>query len=107
MGGPEINFYQRVPFKWDIIVTNPPFSAKDAFLRHAYTLGTPFAFLLPLEALAGKSRHALYRHYGMEVLIPSKKIEFTGGKTRFPCFTAWFCWGLHLPSSLTFVEATW
>jgi len=35
---------------WDCIVTNPPYSLKEKFLRKCYELGKPFALLLPLTA---------------------------------------------------------
>jgi hypothetical protein len=108
VGNAKMDFLQEQPHRWDIIVTNPPFSYKTEFLERAYSLGKPFAFLLPLEALVGK-RARLYRQHGIQVLIPDKRINFydAGGqpnKANFP--TAWFCWKL-LPAQLVFVEANW
>ena len=91
----------------DIIITNPPYSAKDAFLERAYTLGKPFAFLLPLTALEGKKRNDLFRKYGIQLIIPDKRINFItpSGKGTGAWFqVAWFCWKLNLPKDIIFFE---
>jgi len=59
---------------FDIIVTNPPYSLKDKFLERCYELGKPFALLMPLTALEGKARGELYRKYGIQLIIPNKRI---------------------------------
>ena len=93
--------------KCDVIVTNPPYSLKDKFLRMAYMIGKPFAFLMPLTALEGKSRGRLYKKYGIQLIIPNKRINFItpSGKGSGAWFqTAWFCWGLKLYKDLIFVD---
>jgi len=92
---------------YDCIVTNPPYSLKDKFLARAYELNTPFAFLLPLTALEGKKRGLLYRKFGIELIIPNKRVNFEtpSGKGSGSWFqTAWFCWKLNLPKQLNFVD---
>jgi hypothetical protein len=94
-------------FPFDCIVTNPPYSLKDEFLMRAYELNTPFAFLMPLTALEGKKRGALYKKYGIELIIPNKRINFItpSGKGSGAWFqTAWFTWKLNLPQQLNFVD---
>lgn len=91
----------------DCIVTNPPYSFKEEFLIRAFEIGKPFAFLLPLTTLEGKKRGALYTKYGIQLLIPNKRINFItpSGKGSGAWFqTAWFCWKLNLPKDLNFVE---
>jgi hypothetical protein len=109
VGRAGMNFLQEQPTCcWDIIVTNPPYSLKDEFLQRAYALGKPFAFLLPVAALGG-SLGRFYRQYGIELLVPDKRVNFyNDGElplgAAFP--TAWFCWKV-LPRQLVFVEADW
>lgn len=110
VGNRDMNFLRQTPNKWDIIVTNPPYSQKDEFLQRAYVLGRPFALLLPLTALEGKARHQMYRRHGISVIIPDKYINYESEHLRHdhcPFSTAWFCWMLKLPAQLNFVEATW
>lgn len=90
----------------DVIITNPPYSLKEEFLERAYIIGKPFAFLLPLTALEGKSRGKLYHKYGIQLIIPNKRINFitpNNGKSSWFA-TAWFTWKLGLPKDLIFVE---
>ncbi len=108
VGCAGMDFLKELPLQWDIMVTNPPYSHKNAFLDRAYSLGKPFAFLLPVESLGG-GRVRLYRQHGIELLVPSKRINFydAHGQANAASFpTAWFCWNL-LPSPLIFVEVDW
>ena len=112
VGSADLDFAKQCPAKWDVLVTNPPFTKKPVFFQRAYELGKPFALLLPVESLAGQKRIELYRKHGIQVMIPDKRINFSnagenrnGTSANFP--TAWFCWGLNLPDKLTFVQATW
>jgi hypothetical protein len=93
-------------WKGDCIVTNPPYSKKEEFLERAYKLGKPFAYLLPLTALEGKKRGELYKKYGIQLIIPNRRIDFImpnkQGNSWFQ--VAWFCWKFNLPKDLMFVE---
>ena len=91
----------------DVLITNPPYSKKDEFLRRAFEIGKPFAFLMPLTALEGIKRGALFKKYGIQLIIPNRRINFItpSGKGSGAWFqTAWFCWKLNLPQDLMFVE---
>jgi len=92
---------------FDMIVTNPPYSKKDEFLKRAYELGKPFAFLMPLTTLEGIKRGALFKKYGLQLIIPNRRINFItpSGKGSGAWFqTAWFCWKMNLPKDIMFVE---
>lgn len=47
-------------FKFDMIITNPPYSLKDQFIEKCYSYNKPFALLLPITALEGVKRNRLY-----------------------------------------------
>ena len=53
--GQNFFFYEPVE-KYDLIVSNPPFSCKDAILHRLTELGKPYAMLLPLPTLQGQGR---------------------------------------------------
>jgi len=92
---------------FDCIITNPPYSKKEEFLQRCYELGKPFALLMPLTALEGKKRGVLYKKYGVQLIVPNKRINFItpSGKGSGSWFqVAWFCWKLNLPNQLNFVE---
>ena len=98
------DFFYYEPDKYDIIVSNPPFSIKTEVLKRAYSLGKPFAFLLPLTTLEGKQRGELFRKYGLQLIIFDKRIEFISNKKSGVWFnTSYFCYKL-LPKDLIFEE---
>ncbi len=92
------NFFEYEPKKWDIIISNPPFSIKDKVLERCYALNKPFALLLPLSALEGVFRTNLYIKYGIQILKFDKRIGFNE-KEGISFATAYFC-NKFLPNNL-------
>lgn len=90
-------------FDYDCIITNPPYSKKDQFLKKAYELGKPFAMLLPVDAIASIKRVELFKKYGLEILVMDRRINFMPDKNKVWFNVAWFCWNI-LPSKLEFVQ---
>jgi len=112
IGNRNIDFLGRKDFeahlgqKFDIIITNPPYSFKDEFLEKAFRIEKPFAFLLPLTTLEGIRRGKMFKDNGIQIIIPNRRINFEipSGKKSSWFATAWFTWGLNLPKDLNFVE---
>jgi hypothetical protein len=103
-GKDRLDFLRDPPDFWfDCIVTNPPYSLKDAFIKRCMEHNMPFALLLPLTALEGVARGALYRSMGKAfgALILDRRVEFTGKSVWFN--TSWFCRRI-LPRQLMFAE---
>jgi len=93
--------------KFDCIITNPPYSLKEEFLKRCYELGKPFALLMPLTGLESEARQKLYRKYGIQLIIPNKRFNFetpSGGGSTAWFLTCWYTHGLNLPKDLNFVE---
>ena len=106
-GEPNLDFLEDNDLVYDVIVTNPPYSKKYEFLKRCYEIGKPFALLMPISALEGKKRGELYGKYGIQLIIPNKRINFItpsgkGGGSWFQ--VAWFCYKLNLPKEINFVE---
>ena len=79
------------PVFFDVMVFNPPFSKKVAFLEKALELGRPFAILLPFEtySLVGVSKLLKDVHVQAGVLVPAPFFCHEGKLKRYgPC--AWF-----------------
>ena len=91
----EIDFLKdKANFEFDVIITNPPYSLKNEFLKKCYEYKKPFMLLLPLTALEGKERNKLYRKYGIEVIVLDKRINFMKEKKNVWFNTSWFCKGI-------------
>lgn len=69
------NFFFYEPNEnYDIIISNPPFSCKDAVLKRLTELNKPYAILLPLPTLQGQSRFNDLKN--TQALIFNKRINF-------------------------------
>ena len=100
------NFLYYVPEHFDCIITNPPYSIKQDFLERCYTLGKPFALLLPLTTFETPKRQSLFKRYGLQVIFMPKRINFEtpDGKGNGSWFAvAWFTWGLNLPKDMNWI----
>lgn len=61
---------------FDCIVSNPPFTLKDAILKKLFMIGKPFAILLPQNSLQSQERTKLFIRYGLEYLGFDKRAAF-------------------------------
>ncbi len=87
----------------DGVITNPPYSKKDKFLKHCFYLGKPFALLLPVTAFQGQARGAMFMKHGMAALVLNRRIDFTGKES--PTFgVAWFVHGFMPPNQIHWVN---
>lgn len=102
------DFFTYEPDKWDIIVSNPPFSSKDKVLERLYSFKKPFAILLPLNSLQGKTRFKFFKQ-GIQLLSFDSRISFHKPDSMdivikgSPFATAYFCKDL-LPRDLIVEE---
>lgn len=98
------DFFKYEPAKWDIIVSNPPFSLKDKVLERLYSFRKPFAILLPLNSLQGKTRYKYFKQ-GIQILSFDARVCYHDRKHMnkvvkgSPFATAYFCRDL-LPKDL-------
>jgi len=87
------NFFQCSPDDvYDGIITNPPYSIKDDFIKYCYALKKPFALFLPVASMQGGKRGQMFMEYGMSCLVYNYRVDFTGGGAP-PFGNAWFMWG--------------
>lgn len=101
------DFFTYVPRQgFDCIVTNPPFDIKNEWLKRCYSLGKPFALLLPIEALSTSTRQAMFREFGLEIIVVDHRLHFEtpeGGQSAW-FDTCWFTWQLHIGKQITYYE---
>lgn len=98
------DFFKYEPSSWDIIISNPPFSIKDKIIKRLYSFDKPFAVLLPLNSLQGKTRYK-YFEQGIQLLSFDSRICYHNPNNMkivikgTPFASAYFCRGL-LPKDL-------
>lgn len=105
------DYFKTTPtLLWQAQVTNPPFSQKYKWLQRACELDKPFALLMPSSMLfSGKYAQPLIRQYGIEVLVPDKRVNFktpnkgwNGSAAQF--HSSWFTRGLNVGQLITWVQ---
>lgn len=112
---PEQNFLThktppRLPY---VVVTNPPFSAKNQFLNRCIELDVPFALLIPISY--SKAVIDAIRFHGCQRITPTKRIDYitptglsgaNGHTSYFHSF--WLTRYLNIPKEMNevFVELT-
>jgi hypothetical protein len=99
------NFLKWQPEKYDCIITNPPYSIKQKFLKRCYQLKKPFALLLPLTTFETSIRQELFKKYGVQVIFFDKRINFqtpSGNGSGSWFATAWFTNWLNLEKDFIF-----
>lgn len=101
------NFFESDPADWGCQITNPPYSIKYDWLKRSYQLAKPFALLMPLETMGAAKGQRLFEHYGIEIILLDKRINFKMprngyGKTGAHFSVAWFTWGLGIGREITF-----
>ena len=90
------DFFEYEPDTWDFIVSNPPFSIKDKVLERLYSFNKPFAVLLPLNSLQGKTRYK-YFSQGIQLLSFDARVSYHDREHMdkpvkgSPFATAYFC----------------
>ena len=98
------DFFKYEPDEWDIVVSNPPFSIKDKVIERLYSFNKPFAILLPLNSLQGKTRYKWFSK-GIQLLSFDARVcyhdlEHMKEPTKgCPFASAYFCRNL-LPKDL-------
>ena len=92
----------------DCIITTPPYKYKQEFLERCYSLGKPFALLMPLTALETGKRQRLYKQHGLEMILFDKRINLETPnkieKSSSWFASAWYTNGLNIGTQLTFAE---
>lgn len=94
------NFYHQsfllftAPREYKTVITNPPFSLAELFIRHARKIApnATLIFLLRLAFLESQKRIKFWQEFPLsELYILSKRPSFTGFGTD-SCAYAWFVW---------------
>ena len=98
------DFFRYEPEKWDILVSNPPFSKKNEVLKRAFSFQKPFALLLPVNSIQSKTRYQIFENR-IQMLCFDGRIDYHTSQ-NMECYTkgnhfgsAYFCRDL-LPSKL-------
>jgi hypothetical protein len=108
----ERDFFTEQPDKWDIIVSNPPFSKTKEIMKQLLIYDKPFILILPSSKI-NTSYFREWRDKGLQIIIPRKRIHFlklVNGKVpdkwknacNFDCF--YYCYKINLPKDIIWLN---
>ena len=75
------DFFKYEPKKWDIIISNPPFTNKRKYFERAISFNKPFALLMTNTWLNDSAPKQLFKDIDLELLMFDKRIRFENNGT--------------------------
>lgn len=92
------DFFEYEPDRWDIIISNPPFTNKRKYFERALGFNKPFALIMSLTWLNDSAPKQLFMEKGLQLLMFDKRMKFNNlDKITFS--SAYFCWNF-LPKQI-------
>lgn len=87
------DFYNYEPEKWDVMISNPPFTNKKGIFARAINFNKPFCLLMSLSWLNDKAPMQLFKGKGLQLLMFDDRMEFKNrrSKKRINFSSAYFC----------------
>ncbi len=94
------DFYDYEPARWDIIVSNPPFSNKRRIFERCLSFNKPFALIMSNLILNDSFPCRLFKEQDLQLLMFDKRIRYD----KLKCITfssSYFCRNI-LPKQIVF-----
>jgi len=99
------NFFEYEPSSYDVIVSNPPYSRREAVFERLFTLGKPFAMLVNMAGIFdSKKRFSMFAENPFEFLVFDRRVDYQrqdNKKTSPPYLSIYICSRL-LPQQMVF-----
>lgn len=92
------DFYSYEPDKWDIIVSNPPFTNKRKIFERALSFNKPFALLMTNTWLNDSAPKQLFKNKDLQLLMFEQRIQFND-KKKITFSSSYYCYNL-LPKQI-------
>jgi hypothetical protein len=92
------DFYTYEPPKWDILISNPPFTNKRAIFQRALSFNKPFCLLMSLTGLNDSAPKQLFQDRDLQLLMFDKRIQYDNQK-KITFSSAYYCWNF-LPKQI-------
>jgi len=96
------DFYAYEPEKWDIIVSNPPFTNKRQIFERALSFNKPFALIMSNTWLNDSAPKQLFKDKDLQLLMFEERMLFANnGKInkRITFSSSYYCYNL-LPKQI-------
>lgn len=84
------DFYNYEPSKWDIIVSNPPFTNKRKIFERCIEFKKPFALIMSNTWLNDSAPKQLFKDIDLQLLMFDKRIEYNENK-KITFSSSYYC----------------
>lgn len=96
------DFYTYEPEKWDIIVSNPPFTNKRKIFERALSFNKPFALIMSNTWFNDSAPKQLFSEKDLQLLMFDKRIKFLNNgivNNKITFSSSYYCYDL-LPKQI-------
>ena len=95
------DFYNYEPAKWDVLISNPPFTNKSGIFRRALNFNKLFALLMSILWLNDAVPAKVFKDKQLQILTFDEHMTFKGLLKQINFMSAYFCWNF-LPKDFMF-----
>lgn len=106
------DYFTYEPEKWDILISNPPFTNKKAIFERALSFNKPFALIMTIAWLNDAAPADVFKNYQLQLLMFRERMQFKNRtqKEKINFKSAYFCvdflprqivWGNFEPAGQT------
>lgn len=101
------DFFDYEPEKWDIIISNPPFTNKRQFFERALSFNKPFAMIMTNTWLNDSAPKQLFKEKDLQLLMFDKRMKFISpdgrDNNKITFSSSFYCWNF-LPKQIIMKE---
>ena len=106
--GQDFFKYEAPPDNVQCVVSNPPFSKRNAIFKRLFEFDIPFALVMNFNGLFdSKERFEMFKHQDIELYIPKGRMKFIAkdkGQLNSPNFQSVYVCSKMLESKIEFAE---
>jgi len=97
------DFFEYEPDRWDVIVSNPPFTKKRLYFERALSFNKPFALIMTNTWLNDSAPKQLFAEKDLQLLMFDKRMRFLSPDGRpndkITFSSSYYCWNF-LPKQI-------
>lgn len=101
------DFFNYEPKKWDVIISNPPFTGKRQIFERALSFNKPFALIMANTWLNDSAPKQLFKERELQLLMFDKRMKFISpdgrDNNKITFSSSYFCWNF-LPKQIIMKE---
>ena len=90
------DFFNYEPGKWDVIISNPPFTNKRKIFERALSFNKPFALIMSNTWLNDSAPKQLFSEKELQLLMFEKRMKFVSpdgrDNSKITFSSSYYCW---------------